>query len=111
MLHVGLIGSGPQWEHRYRPVLVRLRHRLRVRAVHAAVRTQAEQIAAELDCDVSPGLVTLFEREDVRAVLVLDAGWYRGAPAEFACRLRKPAYVSCRLADHLCIAPEAVRDA
>src|SRR5579864_593595 len=107
MLHVGLIGLGPEWQHRYRPALAKLQKRLRVRSVYAPVITHAEQVSAELGCDVAPGLVPLIEREDVQALLVLDAAWYLGVPAQFACRAGKPAYLAGRfvhrlpVADHL----------
>jgi predicted dehydrogenase len=109
MLDVGLIGLGPEWEHRYRPALAKLKKRLRIRSLYTPVITHAEQVSAELDCDVASGLMALFEREDVRALLVLDAAWYSGVPAEFACRVGKPAYLAGPLtrrfpvADHLLI--------
>jgi predicted dehydrogenase len=107
MLNVGLIGLGPEWEHRYRPALAKLQKRLRVRCACAPVITHAEQVSAELGCDVSPGLMALIERDDVQALLVLDAAWYLGVPAQFACRAGKPAYLAGRfdprlpVADHL----------
>jgi predicted dehydrogenase len=53
--------------------------------------------------------MALLEREDVRALLVLDAAWYSGVPAQFACQVGKPAYLAGPLtrrlpvADHLLI--------
>lgn len=94
MLNVGLIGLGPEWERRYRPALAKLRHRLRVRCVHTPVITHAEQVAAELQCQVATGLMRLVERDDVQALLVLDTSWYSGVPANFACQVRKPAYLA-----------------
>jgi len=94
MLNVGLIGLGPEWERRYRPALAKLQRRLRVRCVHTPVATHAEQAAAELQCQVAPGLMTLMERDDVAALLVLDTAWYSGVPANFACQVRKPAYLA-----------------
>lgn len=96
MLDVGLIGLGPEWENRYWPALTKLKRRLRVRTVYTPVITHAEQIAAELDCDVSPGLMALLEREDVRAVLILDTAWFSGVPAQFACQVGKPAFLAGR---------------
>jgi predicted dehydrogenase len=111
MLDVGLIGLGPEWERRYSPALVKLRHRLRVRSVYAPVITHAEQVSAELDCDVSPGMVALMDREDVRALLVLDAAWYAGIPARFACRAGKPAFLAGRLMHRLPMAEELMQRA
>ncbi|MGE5191568.1 MAG: hypothetical protein ACM3U2_03645 [Deltaproteobacteria bacterium] len=107
MLNVGLIGLGPEWENRYRPALAKLQKRLKVRCVYTPVVTHAEQVSAELDCDVAPGLLALIEREDVQALLVLDAAWYLGVPAQLACRAGKPAFLAGRfvhrlpVADHL----------
>ena len=89
MLNVGLIGLGPEWERRYRPALEKLRHRLCVKCVHTPVVTLAEQISGELKCDVAPGLMVLMERDDVQALLVLDAAWYAGVPAQFACQVHE----------------------
>jgi predicted dehydrogenase len=111
MLKVGLIGLGPDWEHRYKPALAKLRHRLRVACVHAAVSTHAEQVAGELQCDVAPSLVALVERDDVRALLVLDTAWYPGAPARFACEANKPAFLAGRLAHRLSSTDQLVRRA
>jgi predicted dehydrogenase len=94
MLKVGLIGLGGEWEKRYRPALLKLRPRLRVQAVYAPVSTQAEQGAAELGCHVASGLLDLLEREDVQAILVLDAAWYGEVPAQFACLAGKSAFLS-----------------
>jgi hypothetical protein len=87
MLQVGLIGLGPEWSRRFRPALERLRKRIAVRSVYATVGIQAEQAAAELDCDAAPGLVALMEREDIRAVLVLESDWHGDVPAWAACQL------------------------
>jgi len=96
---------------RYRPALAKLQNRLRVRCVYAPVITHAEQVAGELGCDVAPGIMALCERDDVRAVLVLDTAWYSGAPAQFACQVGKPAYLAGRLVHRLSIASALVRRA
>ena len=76
MLQVGLIGLGSEWEQRFRPALERLSKRLQVRSVYTTVGSHAEQAAAELKCDVAPGLLALIEREDVRALLILETDWH-----------------------------------
>jgi predicted dehydrogenase len=107
MLYAGLIGLGPEWEDRYRPALLKLRQRLRVCSVYTPVIAHADQVAAELACDVAPGMVALMERDDVRALLVLDTAWYAGVPAQLACLVGKAAYLAGPLlhrvpvADHL----------
>ena len=109
MLNVGLIGLGPEWELRYRPALSKLKTRMKVRCVYTPVITHAEQVSAELDCDVAAGLVALIEREDVQALLVLDVAWYSGVPAQFACHAGKPTFLGGRFArripgaDHLLV--------
>lgn len=99
MIDVGLIGLGPEWECRYRPALLNLRRRMRVRVVQSAVGSLAEQTAAEWSCDVAGGLASVIDRSDVRAVLILDTAWYGSVPVEFACRRGKPAFLAGRLGD------------
>lgn len=109
MLDVGLIGLGPEWESRYRPALTNLRHRLRLRVVQTAVGTLAEQTAVEWRCDPAPGLRAAIERNDVRALLILDRAWYGHVPVEFACRTGKSAFLAGRLADWIPFAGELAR--
>ncbi|MGQ0636302.1 MAG: hypothetical protein ACT4QC_16935 [Planctomycetaceae bacterium] len=116
MLDVGLIGLGAEWEQRYRPALLALRHRMRVRAVYAPVASQAEQLAGEWRCEPVHGMRVLMERPDVRAILILDPAWYGGVPAELASRVGKPAFLAGRLCDWHAAAPSlgsqaALRDA
>lgn len=102
MLHVGLIGLGEAWEHRFHPALERLSQRIEVRCVYAAASSLAEQTAAGLGCDVAPGLEALIEREDVRSLLILDTDWQADVPVSFACRRGKPAFLARRLAGSVC---------
>lgn len=111
MLNVGLIGLGPEWEHRYRPALTKLRHRLRVLSLHTPVAAHAEQVSSELRCQIAPGLMALVEREDVQALLVLDTAWYSGVPAQFACLVGKSAYLAGRLVPRLPLADQLLRRA
>lgn len=99
MLDIGLIGLGTEWERRYRPALLGLRHRMRVRAVYAPVASMAEQLAADWRCDVVYGMLALMERPDVRALMILDTAWYDGVPADFACRVGKPAFLAGKLCE------------
>jgi predicted dehydrogenase len=108
MLRVGLIGLGADWEVRTRPAIEKLRHRLEVRSVYAPVLPQAEQAAAELGCSVAPGILSLIERDDLRAVLVFDGAWYGGTPAQFACHAGKPTFLAGSLLEHRAI-PDSVR--
>src|SRR4029077_5389566 len=106
-----LIGLGSEWQDRYRPALAKLQQRLRVRCVYAPGAPYAKQVAVELGCDVAPGIMALIERDDVRALLVLDTAWYSGAPAQFACQVGKPAYLAGRLVHRLEIAGGLARRA
>lgn len=104
MLQVGLIGLGADWEVRTRPAIEKLRQRLEVRSVYAPVLPQAEQAAAELGCSVAQGLLSLIERDDLRALLVFDAAWYGRIPAQFACQAGKAIFLAGSLLDHLAVA-------
>lgn len=101
MLQVGLIGLGPEWEQRFRPALGSLSNRIHVRSVYATASSHAEQAAAELNCDVAPGLLSLIERDDVRALLILETDWHAEVPAWLACQLGKPAFLGGKLANRL----------
>lgn len=111
MLNVGLIGLGPEWERRFRPALARLAPRLSVRCVHASILSRAEQAAAEIGCDLAHGLMSLMERDDVRALLILDTEWYGAVPAQLACQVGKPAFLATRLAHGSHDADRLVRQA
>lgn len=106
MLEIGLIGLGPGWEDRFRPALLNLRHRMRIRVLQSAVASLSDQTAAELQCEPAYGLLTVMERPDVRALLILDSAWYGTVPAEFACRVGKPAFLAGRLTDWISRARE-----
>ncbi len=92
MLDIGLVGLGPDWETCYKPALIRLRPRLRVRSVHTTVATRAEPVAAEFDCRPAPSLTALIERADLRAIVVLDPGWCGAVPVDLALNLGKPVF-------------------
>lgn len=94
MVNVGIVGPGMFWESKYEPALKGIRNRIRVRAVYDAVMNRAEQVAAELEADVSPGILALIERPDIQAVLLLDPAWYGHQPIRFAFARHKPVYVA-----------------
>jgi predicted dehydrogenase len=98
---LGVIGVGPMWERRYRPVLSRLADRLSIRAVYDAVPARAQIAAQELGADVAAGLYQLFERADLQGVLILDPDWQGLVPAWIACECRKPAFLAGALGDDL----------
>jgi len=80
MLHVGLIGLGPEWEIRYRAAIVALHPRLRIAAVHLPVASRAEAIATEFHCDSAHSLTSMVERRSLHAVLILDTAWHGDVP-------------------------------
>lgn len=101
MINVGMIGLGPVWETRHRPALERLRDRIKVRAVYDVVASRARQLAAELNADVAPSITTLAERNDLRAVLLLDAGWHGSEALRLLTAHGKPTYIAGRISGDL----------
>jgi predicted dehydrogenase len=97
-LRVGVIGLGRRWR-RYRPLLMRLREHVEVRAVCDQIARRAEIEAQQFDCAAAAGPVELLERPDVEAVLLLDAQWYGLWPLEHACRVKKPVLCTSSPAD------------
>ena len=59
MINLGLVGLGPVWESRYRPVLEKLRHRVRVRAVYDPIASRGEQVAFEFGATPYQGVTAL----------------------------------------------------
>ena len=90
-LGVGVIGLGPVWE-RMLPTLDKLRHYLEVHTVYDQSAQLVHQTAHRIGCSPSAGMVELLEREEVKAVLLLDPQWYGLWPMRQACRLGKPVY-------------------
>lgn len=97
LLHLGIIGLGPQWETHYQPALARLARRIRITAVYDPAAPRAARVADELQAKHSPGLRALLTRTDVHAALVLDNAWHGLAPLRFALDSRKPLYVALPL--------------
>ena len=89
-VNLGLIGLGPFWESRYRPALAKLDQRLKVVAVYDNVLSRAEQAARETHSRVVCGITTLLDRDDVQAVLWLEAGWQGSSVLRVLCERRKP---------------------
>ena len=100
-LRIGIIGLGRRWR-RWRPALHDLRGRVAVRAVCDQRPIRAERVARELGCAAAAGPTDLLDRDDVDAVLLLDAQWFGLWPLEQAARLGKPV---------LCAVPLAADDA
>lgn len=101
MPDVGIIGLGPHWETRYRPVLQKMRNRVRVRAIHDPVFSRAQTAASELACDASQGILTLLRRPDIRAILILDYNWQVPLALRFACDLGKPLYLGGKMSQQI----------
>ena len=95
-LGVGIIGLDRRWR-RYRPALHDLRGRLLVRAVCDQRPACAERAARELGCAAAAGPIDLLDRDDVQAVLLLDAQWFGLWPLEQAARLGKPVFCAVPL--------------
>ena len=98
IIPVGVVGLSPAWESRYRPALKSLAGRMAVRAVYDPVPVRAESAAAEFDATVATGMAALTRRSDLRAVLVLDAGWAGADAVRLMCRSGRPLFVGGSLA-------------
>jgi predicted dehydrogenase len=96
-LRVGLVGLGDAWQARYAPALRALADRFEVRAICDQVQHRAELAAAEFQAEAVDGYHALVRREDVDAVMVLSAQWFRSLPILAACEARKAIYCAVGL--------------
>jgi predicted dehydrogenase len=94
MINLGIIGLGPVWESRYRPVLEKLQHRVRIRAVFDPVASRCDEVAATLRAAPYQGVLAMLTHADVRGVLLLDSSWHGNALIHFLRQMRKPAYIA-----------------
>jgi predicted dehydrogenase len=85
-LRVGILGLGRRW----RRWAAALAAQVEVRAVCDPQPARAACAARRLGCIAAAGPVELLERGDVRAAVILDAGWWGLWPLGRACRARKP---------------------
>ncbi|MCA9073234.1 MAG: Gfo/Idh/MocA family oxidoreductase [Planctomycetaceae bacterium] len=99
MINVGLIGLGPFWEQRYRPVLERFRSRIRVCAVYDPVASRAQIAAHELEAPCVQGISALVRRSELRAVLLLDNAWQGVEPLRMVLGQKKSAYIAGSLGE------------
>ncbi|HXY35559.1 MAG TPA: Gfo/Idh/MocA family oxidoreductase, partial [Planctomycetaceae bacterium] len=99
MINLGIVGLGPVWENRYRPVLEKLQHRVRIRAVFDPVASRCDEVAALLRAAPYQGVFALLSHADVRGVLVLDSSWYGNALIHFLRQTRKPVYIAGSLGE------------
>jgi predicted dehydrogenase len=97
-VNLGLIGLGPSWESRYRPVLTKITAKLRVVAIYDNIMSRAEQAARVTGARVVGGVSALADRSDVQALLLLDTGWQGGATLRLLCERRKPILLAARAA-------------
>ena len=95
-LAVGLIGPGPTWESHYREAVRRLSSKICVRAVCDAVHVRAAAVASEFRAATISSPWLLSQRRDIKAWLILDAGWFGIYPAELAVWCGRPAlFANC----------------
>jgi predicted dehydrogenase len=99
MINLGIVGLGPVWESRYRPVLEKLQHRVRIRAVFDPVASRCDEVAATLRAAPYQGVLALLTHADVRGILLLDSSWYGTALIHFLRQARKPVYVAGSLGE------------
>jgi predicted dehydrogenase len=99
MINLGIVGLGPVWESRYRPVLEKLQHRVRIRAVFDPVASRCDEVAATLRAAPYQGVLALLTHADVRGILLLDSSWYGNALIHFLRQTRKPVYIAGSLGE------------
>jgi predicted dehydrogenase len=99
MINLGIVGLGPVWESRYRPVLDKLQHRVRIRAVFDPVASRADEVAATLRAASYQGVLALMSHADIRGILLLDSSWYGKALIHFLRHARKPVYIAGSLGE------------
>ena len=99
MINLGIVGLGPVWESRYRPVLEKLQHRVRIRAVFDPVASRCEEVAATLRAAPYQGVLALLTHADIRGILVLDSSWYGNVLIHFLRQARKPVYIAGSLGE------------
>lgn len=98
MVRLGLIGLPPDWNREYPAALAELSGRVRVSAVFAHVTTRAQQALRYFpDARIQEGVLSIADRPDVDALLLLDMGWHRHSLFGQLCARQKPLYV----AEHL----------
>lgn len=74
VLHLGVIGPGPDWESRYAPALEKLGRRVRIVSVYDATPSRARSVAVAHAARAAYGLRAALD-PDVGAYMVLDSGW------------------------------------
>jgi predicted dehydrogenase len=99
MINLGIVGLGPVWENRYRPVLEKFRHRIRIGAVFDAVANRCHQAAFDLGAVPYQGIMALLTESDVRGILILDTSWHGTALLHFIRKAKKPAYIAGSLGE------------
>jgi predicted dehydrogenase len=99
MINLGIVGLGPVWESRYRPVLEKLQHRVRIRAVFDPVASRCEEVSATLRAAPYQGVLALLTHADVRGILLLDSSWHGNAVIHFLRQTRKPVYIAGSLGE------------
>jgi predicted dehydrogenase len=100
MINLGIVGLGPVWESRYRPVLDKLQHRVRIRAVFDPVASRCDEVASTLRAAPYQGVLALLTHADVRGILLLDSSWYGNALIHFVRQMHKPVYIAGSLGEN-----------
>jgi predicted dehydrogenase len=91
-LGVGVIGLGRRWRRRYRSALAALRQQFRIVGLCDQKFARAEREARQLGCAAVTGPAALLERDDLDALLLLDAQWFGLWPLELAAQRKLPAF-------------------
>ncbi len=96
-LRVGLIGQGGDWDGRYLPSLRLMQDRFEVRGVYHSVGALAEQAARQFDVARCDSFRSLIARDDIDAVLLLEADWYGTLPLRAACDFGKAVFCGSQI--------------
>ncbi len=90
---LGIVGSGPVWEARYRAAVLALT-RGRVAAVFSPQPCDGEVLARETGGQLFHSLRRLISHPGVKALLILESGWSRHWAIELATAKQMPVFVA-----------------
>ena len=97
---LGIVGSGPLWEARYRAAASALT-RARVAAVFSPQISDGETLAHESGGQLFHSLRKLIDPAKVRALLILESGWSREWAISLAIAQQIPVFVALPIDDEL----------
>jgi len=91
---LGLVGTSAVWDADYRAAIRMLARYVTVRGVYDTVPARADQTAREWQAVVAPSLMSLYERTEIDAVILLENAWHGWFALNLACRFHKPTLIT-----------------